>query len=159
MEEIAKYMFCGCSSLKSIQLPSKLTTIGENAFYGCGLETAVLPDTVFSIGAYAFSSCKELKSINIPASLTELKYCTFENCTALKELYIPATVTTLGRDMFTNWTEDQTVYFACSEEDTLGWSSTWLKNCNAKIVYNYVKTEAGGGDDARGGSISIRNLL
>jgi len=59
------------SSLTSISLPSSITTISENAFFGCGaLKSIHIPGAVTSIGTSAFSRCKSLSSISVDGSNT-----------------------------------------------------------------------------------------
>lgn len=50
--------FCGCHSLKSIDLPSKLETIGVYCFSYSGLESIVLPASVKNVGRCAFEGCE-----------------------------------------------------------------------------------------------------
>jgi hypothetical protein len=63
---IGKYSFHYNSKLKSVNFP-KVTTIGELAFYSCGLENADFP-LVQAIGVDAFSSCSSMESMSFPAS-------------------------------------------------------------------------------------------
>ena len=52
---------------------SKLTTIGNSAFLGCTMIHDIqLPDTVTTIGANAFSGCYNLASISIPYNVTSI---------------------------------------------------------------------------------------
>ena len=59
--------FDGCTSLKKIHLPAKLTAIGQYAFKNCkSLEEIVLPETTGSIDEGAFEGCEKLEKIQIP---------------------------------------------------------------------------------------------
>lgn len=54
--------FGGCTNLKSIVIPSRVTTIGAYAFYGCeGLLDVTLSSTVTTLGTYSFAGCTKLK--------------------------------------------------------------------------------------------------
>ena len=58
LKEIGNHAFCGCTSLKHIQFPNGLETIGIHCFYESGLEEVVLPANVKSIKSCAFCGCK-----------------------------------------------------------------------------------------------------
>ena len=54
-------------------IPDNVTSIGDNAFYGCSsLESVTIPDSVTSIGDYAFKGCSSLESVIIPDSVTSI---------------------------------------------------------------------------------------
>ncbi len=86
--EIGSYAFNSCSSLKSITLPSTLTTINDWAFSYCSsLSSVVLPSSLSVIRAYAFYNCPSLMSIVLPSSLTSIESEAFANCNNLYEIY------------------------------------------------------------------------
>ena len=64
---IGPYAFNYCTSLQSISIPSdsKLTSIGEYAFYRCSFQSISIPSGVTSIGANSFYFCSSLQSISI----------------------------------------------------------------------------------------------
>ena len=124
--KIGKSTFSGCSSLKSIVLPSTIIDIGHRAFYGCScLMEVVLHEGIIQIGSKAFGHCSSLQSITLPSSLTVIDNCTFSNCinleqvvlneglykigqsafydcSSLKSITIPSTVTKIGKSAFAN---------------------------------------------------------
>lgn len=54
------------SSIKSIEIPEGVTSVGAYAFYNCpNLETVTLPTSLTSIGRNAFSNCPKLEYINL----------------------------------------------------------------------------------------------
>lgn len=57
--------FSFCFSLKSITLPSSLTTIEDGVFMHTKIQTLMLPKSVQHIRAYAFSEMPYLKSIQV----------------------------------------------------------------------------------------------
>ena len=91
----------GGNDIKSVSLPDGLTSIGNNAFYGCtSLTSVTIPDSVTSIGNYAFSGCTSLSSVTIPDSVTSIGYYAFSGCTSLTSVTIPDSVTSIGYDAF-----------------------------------------------------------
>ena len=65
--------FLECGSLKSINIPDSVTSIGPETFYYCtGLTSITIPDSVISIGDLAFSECDSLESIFFPAGNDDL---------------------------------------------------------------------------------------
>lgn len=94
-------VFEQCYSLKSVKLPTTLTMIDSNSFYGCSsLETIVIPENVTRIGEYAFAFCENLKEITLPEGLMTIYSDAFENCTSLEHIIIPSTVTYIGGENF-----------------------------------------------------------
>ena len=66
-----------------------VTSIGEDAFYGCSSLTSVtIPASVDSIGNYAFSNCKGLTSVTIPASVDSIGVYAFSECTGLTSINV-----------------------------------------------------------------------
>ncbi|GBU28328.1 hypothetical protein R84B8_01886 [Treponema sp. R8-4-B8] len=58
--------FFGCSGLTSVTIPNGVTIIGDSAFYGCsGLTSVTIPDSVTIIRREAFSRCSGLTSITV----------------------------------------------------------------------------------------------
>lgn len=63
-------VFKGCTSLKSVKLPSHLKTITESMFDGCtALEHVQMPDDLETIENYAFYDCPNLKDLELPDSV------------------------------------------------------------------------------------------
>ena len=92
--------FYGCTGLTSIEIPAGVTSIGNYAFYGCtGLTSIDIPAGVTSIGSYAFYGCTNLTSIDIPAGVTSIGANAFRE-TGLTSIEIPASVTSIGANAF-----------------------------------------------------------
>ena len=99
---IGEYAF-EYQDLTSVSITAGVTTIGSQAFYGCGsLTTVSLPNTLTSIGSQAFSECYSLASLTIPNGVTTLGDRVFSYCYALKNMVIPNSVTSLGTGIFSD---------------------------------------------------------
>ncbi len=98
IETASNSLLFGC---KSTEIPDSVTSIGNNAFYGCsGLTSITIPDSVASIGERAFRRCSGLRSIAIPDGVTSLGSCLFYDCSGLTSITIPDSVTSLGECAF-----------------------------------------------------------
>ena len=85
----------------SYVIPNSVTSIGDNAFYGCSsLVEVVIPNSVTDIGDRAFSSCTSLSSIVIPDSVTSIGGGAFLDCSSLVSIVIPDSVTSIGNFAF-----------------------------------------------------------
>ena len=92
--------FTACSSLKSINLPEGLETIGIQAFCDCdSLKTVTIPSSVTTVGRDAFEECENLKSIILPEKLTSIEESAFSS-SGIKTIEMPAGVTTISRSAF-----------------------------------------------------------
>lgn len=81
-------------TLKEVNVPDTVETIGNSAFSGCQiLENFYCPSSITSIDNYAFNGCTLLSNINIPDNLEHLGSYAFANCISLEEITIPATLT------------------------------------------------------------------
>ena len=76
-----------------------VTDIGKNGFSCCKVTNVTIPSSVTSIGADAFWGCSAMTDITIPSSVTSIGYGAFSGCESLKQITIPGTVTALGDDI------------------------------------------------------------
>ncbi|MCL2099504.1 MAG: leucine-rich repeat domain-containing protein [Oscillospiraceae bacterium] len=90
---IGDFAFIDCVELTSITIPDRVIYIGEHAFEGTGLISAVIPDSVGVISDFTFYQCIDLIDITIPGSVTEIGNQAFAGCVGLTDITIPESVT------------------------------------------------------------------
>lgn len=116
-EIISPLAFANMSTLKTVNLPSTLTTIGYGAFSNSGIERIVIPASVTiiqeapssNVNYGLFSGCTSLKSVEIQGNWDAIPDYTFYNCTALETVQFPASVTAVGDQAFQKCSALQTV--------------------------------------------------
>lgn len=92
-----------CRSLRTIELPATLTTIGNNAFEYCSrLEEITIPEGVTSIGSEAFSACDSLATITLPSTLTAIPSNAFSSARALRTLNLAEGLQSIGAYAFSS---------------------------------------------------------
>lgn len=78
-----------CSSLRRVNIPSSVTSIGEGTFSWCGaLQSLHIPSSVTTIGDFVFSGCESLQSVIIPSSVTSIGEKVFYGCNSLHSIII-----------------------------------------------------------------------
>jgi len=93
--------FKGCTSLKKVVLPGKITSIGGSTFSGHTQLTEVeLGEGLKSIGTLAFSNCTSLKEVVLPDSITELGYYIFDGCTGITKINVPKSLEKCGYETY-----------------------------------------------------------
>ena len=67
-------VFFRCSSLKSVQFPSSVSSLGSSVFEECiKLETVNIPKSLKSMGEYGFYGCQHLHSFTVSEGNTYFK--------------------------------------------------------------------------------------
>jgi len=89
-------------SIEEISLPESLTSIGEMAFAGSGIQKLELPQNLETIGSYAFFLCRRLSEIELPSGVKEIGFGAFSDCAGLTELRAPKSVEKIGAEAFKN---------------------------------------------------------
>lgn len=134
LTNIPKGAFAYCKNLKTIKLPSTITSIGDEAFYNCqsltnieGLDKCNLK----SIGSAAFSNCKALENLDFSQStFTNVPSKAFNGCSALAKITLPNTLTTIGGYAF----------YACYGIPQLDLSNTALTTLENYALYQMRET-------------------
>ena len=134
LTSIPEGAFAYCKNLKTIKLPSTITSIGDEAFYNCqsltnieGLDRCNLK----SIGSAAFSNCKALENLDFSQStFTDVPSKAFNGCSALAKITLPDTLTTIGGYAF----------YACYGIPQLDLSNTALTTLENYALYQMRET-------------------
>ena len=93
--------FYGNTALTSIVIPEGMATIGASAFSGCTALTNVeTPSTLATISSDAFSGCTKLERVILSEGLVSIESNAFKQCKALTKIRIPSTVTSLATQAF-----------------------------------------------------------
>ncbi len=90
--EVADEAFSGFTSLKTLDIPSTVTTIGQRAFYGC----------------------KTLSELNFTEGLVTIDDSAFGNCSALTEVAFPNSLLRLGMTSAFDSAGGSYVFNACT---------------------------------------------
>lgn len=90
--ELSTEMFWGCTSLKTFDFTG-ITSIGSYCFATSGLESVAIPANVKTIESCAFHSCVNLSSLTLSEGLEVIGSSAFRNCTGLTEVILPSTLT------------------------------------------------------------------
>ena len=118
--------FSDCSNLTTVNIPTSVTTIKRNAFYGTAFLNnqlndqgflivngilldakniggeITIPNTVIKINEAVFAERVALTSVILPDGITEIGDEAFMECKNLVSINIPKSVTSIGRYAFTN---------------------------------------------------------
>lgn len=70
--------------LASAVIPETVVSIGDCAFaYRKNLSEIAIPSSVTAIGSYAFANCENLKTIEVSQSVKSIQSCVFKSCVSL----------------------------------------------------------------------------
>ena len=70
--------------LASAVIPETVVSIGDYAFaYRKNLSEIAIPSSVTAIGSYAFANCENLKTIEVSQSVKSIQSCVFKSCVSL----------------------------------------------------------------------------
>ena len=98
---IGNNAFYNQPTIKSIKIPSSVTTIGEYAFCVASITSIEIPSSVTTIGDFAFCTCVSLTSVTFAdnSQLTSIGGYAF-SLASITSIEIPSSVTTIGEYAF-----------------------------------------------------------
>lgn len=132
--------FRGCTFMESITFGenSQLTEIGDYAFSGCKIFSVKMPSTVTTIGNYAFAMCSELYTLKLSNNLTSIGSNAFAGCLSLRKIVIPACVANIDSEAFSSCRNLKNIYCQ-AESKPEGWEYDWKGNCSATVTWGYTE--------------------
>lgn len=107
-------VFQNDTALKTVYLPSTITSLPSSAFSNCSsLENVIFADNcaLTSLPTYTFRNCSALTKISLPDNLETLGNYVFYGCTALTEIEFPDSLLSIGNYVFQNCSSLKKVYF------------------------------------------------
>ena len=132
--------FYGCSSLVSATIPDSVTSIGDRAFVDCtSLESVTIPNGVTSIGGECFRDCTSLASVTIPNSVTGIFWGVFHGCSSLTSVTIPDSVTLIDNGAFSYCSSLTSVTIPDSVTSIGDWAFSY---CTSLTDVYYAGSEA-----------------
>ena len=107
-------VFCQRSDVTSVTLPEGLQYIGNKAFYGTGITSLSLPNSITGLGDMALASCPALASINIGTGVSEVSSNAFINCPNLATITVAAGNTALKAEDGVLFSKSGTSLYVCA---------------------------------------------
>lgn len=120
-------------------LPSTITSIGENAFYGTSITSIEIPSSVTAIGRGAFAE-SALTEITLPDNITNISEGMFQNCASLATVRLGSGTEYVGNYVFSG-TVLKDLYISASippyaaEHAFFGTPVSITENCVLHVPY------------------------
>ena len=98
---IGENAFTGCGDITKVTIQNGIRSIGAGAFSDIKMVYSIsIPESVTSIGGGAFTNCHHLYDINIPSGVKVIEPATFWFCSGLSSITLPEGLTTIGTQAF-----------------------------------------------------------
>lgn len=129
IDAIGEFSFAGCTSLKSVNIPSTLDKIGYAAFMGCTSLTSVnISSNISEIKGQTFQNCTSLTEFTVPNSVGTISDFSFAGCTSLEKVVIPKTVKNISDKAFLN----------CDKLTIFGYTNSYAETYAEENGINFV---------------------
>ena len=111
-------VFCERSDVTSVTLSEGIQTIGNKAFYGTGITSLSLPNSITKLGDEAFSACPSLASISIGSGSMTVSSTTFRKLPSLATITVAAGNTALKAEDGVLFSKSGTSLYVCAAKGT-----------------------------------------
>ena len=112
------------TSWQNLVFPSTITSIGNEAFYESGVPNVIIPSSVGSIGTYAFASNTKLTRFELASGCATLPEGVLSNCSSLSEVVLNDGLKTIANKAFANCTALESISIPGTVTQ-IGTSCTW----------------------------------
>lgn len=99
LKHISEDAFNHCSRLKRITIPERVETINSHAFSNSGIEEIILPPNIKVISWGTFENCEKLKNIKIPEGVAYISDSAFKY-SGIQNISMPSTLNSIGDNAF-----------------------------------------------------------
>lgn len=129
IDAIGEFSFAGCTSLKSVNIPSTLDKIGFGSFMGCTSLTDInISSNISVINGQVFQNCTSLTEFTVPNSVGTISDFSFAGCTSLEKVVIPKTVKNISAKAFLN----------CDKLTIYGYTNSYAQTYAEENEINFV---------------------
>lgn len=145
VEYIAENVFLNCYNLKTISIPSTVTSVGTNAFTDTQWEYDMLENSEEIIVNDILCKVKKTEgTYTIPEGVRVIASGVFYNKSSLTDIKIPATVETIGAYAFSGCTELNKVVFPTGLKriEYGAFANTGMKDIIVPSGVEYIGNEA-----------------
>lgn len=126
IKAIGNQAFYNCQDLKKVVLPNTITCICEEAFSeNNNLKEIVIPSCVERIESAAFSCCEKLSRVIIQNGVKEIYDSAFSCCKKIKQIIIPSSVEYVGSFAFAECSA--TIFIEDSSKAYEAWAYNWCE--------------------------------
>ena len=103
VSSISENAFYGCNSITSVTFNDNLTSIGEYAFENCdNIASVTFNDNLTSIGEYAFAHCDNIASVAFNENLSSIGEHAFAYCDNIASVAFNDNLTSINKYVFYN---------------------------------------------------------
>ena len=122
---LGSYSFNYWTSLKSIVIPSGITTFGDYVFQYCySLHHLSIPKGA-AVGYGMLQNCYPLKKISIPSGISKINNSFLANCNGLSSITIPSEITTINASAFSGCGGLAEIHFKPASPPSVGNSNAF----------------------------------